>query len=247
MRANFPKIRFRRRGWCNSYSTNRPCFPAGQGWAYSDTGYVLAGMVIEQVTGHSYYAEIRKRFLKPLGLSETSPANRRDLDQMAQGYLAPDNPFGLPDRTLDEHHRLVWHPGVEWTGGGLVSTSRDLARWGAALFEGKAMSGDYLPQLLRSVPTDPKVKDARYGAGVAIRKSKRFGPVYGHAGWIPGYVSSFRYYGDSGATVAFQINTDKGVLGGGKDVLGDIQNRIMQVLIGNTKQARPLNEQAGSG
>jgi D-alanyl-D-alanine carboxypeptidase len=115
-------------------------------------------------------------------------------------------------------------------GGGLVSTSRDLAHWGAA---------DYLPELLQSVPTDPKLNTVRYGTGVAIQKSRRFGPVYGHAGWIPGYVSSFRYYRESGVTIAFQINTDKGVLGSGKDILGDIQERIMQVLVGNTSLVNP--------
>ncbi|MGW8247113.1 MAG: serine hydrolase domain-containing protein [Acidiferrobacterales bacterium] len=206
-------------------------FPAGQGWAYSDTGYILVGMIIEEVTGHSYYDEVRKRFLHPLGLRDTSPADRRNLDRLAQGYMRSDNPFGLPGKTLDEHRHLYWHPGVEWTGGGLVSTSRDLAHWGAALFTGKAMTGDYLPELFRSVAIDPKNADIRYGAGIAIYTSDRFGPVYGHAGWIPGYISSFRYYRDSGVTIAFQINTDKGVIDSDKDVLRTIEERMMQVLV----------------
>lgn len=211
-------------------------FPAGQGWAYSDTGYILAGLVIEEATGHTYYNEIRERFLKPLGLLDTSPADRRDLERLAQGYMDPDNPFGLPARTLDENQNMYWHPGIEWTGGGLVSTSRDLAHWGAALFTGKAISGEYLSELLRSVAIDPKNTGARYGVGVAITTSDHFGPVYGHAGWIPGYISSFRYYPNSGITIALQINTDIGLIGSDEDVLGIIEERMMQVLLRNLKE-----------
>lgn len=205
-------------------------FLAGQGWSYSDTGYILAGMIIEEVTGHPYYDEIRERFLNPLGLLDTSPANRRDLVSLAQGYLHADNPFMLPARTLDEKHHLHWHPGVEWTGGGLVSTSRDLAHWGAALFTGKALSGDNLSELFRSVAINSKDANVRYGAGVAIYTSDRFGPVYGHAGWIPGYISSFRHYPNSGITIAFQINTDKGVIDSDEDVLSLIEERMMKML-----------------
>jgi len=211
-------------------------FPAGMGWACSDTGYILAGMVIEEVTGHTYYDEVRRRFLDPLKLSDTAPADRRDLDRLAAGYMRADNPFGLPAKTLDVKHHLAWNPGVEWTGGGLVGTSRDLARWGAALYGGKAMSGNYLPQLLKAVAVSPREPDSRYGAGVVIYTSDRYGPVYGHAGWIPGYVSSFRYYPNSGVTLAFQVNTDKGVIDSSKNVLRKIEVRLMQVLVGETNR-----------
>lgn len=206
-------------------------FPAGAGWAYSDTGYILAGLVVEAVTGRAYYDEIRERFINPSGLSDTSPSDRRDLPRLAAGYTDPDNPFTLPVKTLDDNARLYWHPGVEWTGGGLVSTSRDLARWGAALFTGKAIPGDYLPELLRAVAVDANNSNTRYGAGVAIFKSDRYGPVYGHAGWIPGYISSFRYYPDLGVTVAFQINTDSGIIGSDENILGNIEERLVKVLM----------------
>ena len=50
-----------------------------------------------------------------------------------------------------------------------------------------------------------------YGAGVAIYADTPRGPVYGHGGWIPAYVSSLRHYAAHGVTVAFQINTDVGI------------------------------------
>jgi D-alanyl-D-alanine carboxypeptidase len=206
-------------------------FPVGYGWAYSDTGYILAGLVIEAVTKRPCFDHIQERFLVPLGLLDTSSADHRDLDRLAPGYMRPDNLFRFPVKTLDTAGRLHWNPAVEWTGGGLVSTSRDLAHWGAALFSGEAMAGDYLPELLRGVAVDPNLADATYGVGVAVYSSGPFGPVYGHAGWIPGYVSSLRHYPKYGVTIAFQINTDIGIIDSDDDVLKTIENRLIHVFI----------------
>ena len=58
---------------------------------------------------------------------------------------------------MDGNGRLAWDPAVEWTGGGLVSTSRDLAAWGRALFTGLAMDAPYLDRLLDGVAVAPGV------------------------------------------------------------------------------------------
>ncbi|MFO7963703.1 MAG: serine hydrolase domain-containing protein [Desulfobacterales bacterium] len=206
-------------------------FPAGNGWAYSDTGYILAGLIIEAVIKRPCFDVIKERFLLPLRLLDTSSADHRDLKRLAPGYMRPDNTFRFPVKTLDTAKRLHWHPAVEWTGGGLVSTSRDLARWGAALFCGRVMAGDYLSELLSAVPVDPDSTEVTYGAGVAIYSRGSFGPVYGHAGWIPGYVSSLRHYPKYGVTIAFQINTDIGIIDSDDNVLKSIENRLIQVFI----------------
>lgn len=125
--------------------------------------------------------------------------------------------------TLVADSRLHWHPAVEWTGGGLVSTSHDLASWGAALFSGEAMVGDYLSELLSVVPVDSDVTDVTYGAGVVVYSSGPFGPVYGHAGWILGYVSSLEHYPEYGVRITFQINTDIEIIDSDDDVLRIIE------------------------
>lgn len=56
-----------------------PLFSPGDGWNYSDTGYLLVGMIIEKATGRSYYEEVTERFLRPVGLEHTTPSNRREL------------------------------------------------------------------------------------------------------------------------------------------------------------------------
>ncbi len=217
-----------------------PLFEAGKAWSYTDTGYILIGLVIERATGRSYYDEIKKRFLIPLGLTLTTPADRRFLHGLAAGYMAADNAFGFPRKTITADGSMAWHPGFEWTGGGLLSTSRDLARWGAALFAGKAMPGDYLVELLRSVPISPDTNDVQYGAGVGIYRSGAFGPVYGHGGWIPGYSSSLRYYPDHVVTIAFQINTDIGIVDDTTPVVREMEARLAQIAISASSGMRKL-------
>jgi D-alanyl-D-alanine carboxypeptidase len=211
-------------------------FPAGTGWSYSDTGYLILGLVIEDVTGRPYYDVVSERFLVPLGLAATTPSDRRELAGLAVGYTGAVNPFGLPPRTMDPSGRLAWDPATEWTGGGLVSTSRDLALWARALFAGKAMAEPYLERLLDSVPEGKNRPDRRYGTGVAIYTATPYGPVYGHAGWIPGYVSNLRYYADFGITVAFQINSDTSMLGERSDLVPALEAALAELALGSTRQ-----------
>ena len=212
-----------------------PLFEVGKGWAYTDAGYILIGLVIEEATGRIFYDEIKERFLIPLGLTLTTPADRRFLPGLTAGYMAADNDFGFPRKTTSADGEMVWHPGFEWTGGGLVSNSLDLARWGSALFGGGAMSGSYLDELLNSIPINPDTDDILYGAGVAIYRTGPFCPVYGHGGWIPGYSSSLRYYTDHKVAIAFQINTDIGIVDDTTPVMREMEACLAEIVISSTR------------
>jgi D-alanyl-D-alanine carboxypeptidase len=207
-----------------------PLFEAGTDWAYSDTGFLLAGLVLEAATGRDYYDLVQARFLGPLGLDDTAPSTRRALAGLATGYAA-DNAFGFPRRTTRPDGVLRWSPALEWTGGGLVSTAPDLARWGAALFGGEALSAAARARMLDAVPIAPGASDVGYGLGVAVAPSGPHGPVYGHGGWIPGYVSSLRYYEAPGVAVAFQINTDIGITDDTSAVVPALEARLAAVVI----------------
>jgi len=207
-------------------------FEAGTAWAYSDTGYILLGLLIEDVTGRSYYDVVQERFLGPLNLINTIPSDGRNIPGLAVGYTIPGNPFGLPERTADADGHLVWDPSVEWTGGGLASTAHDLALWGHLLFDGAATEPPYLDRLLDGVPLSPDAPGILYGAGVAIYADTPRGPVYGHGGWIPAYVSSLRYYADHGLTIAFQINTDAGVIDDSTDLVPALEAALADLAIG---------------
>jgi len=207
-----------------------PLFEAGHGWAYTDTGYILLGLVIEGMTGNSWYEEINRRFLKPLHLEMTSPSDRPTLPGLVAGYTSKDNIFSLPEKSIDESGTMVWNPIIEWTGGGLISTSRGLAVWAKLLYEGHAMQSDYLTDLFYSVPTGDEESGARYGAGVSIQQMGDLGLVWGHGGVIPGYISSMRYYPKYGISVAFQINTDS-IVHNKIDSVGDIEHRLAEIVI----------------
>ncbi len=179
-----------------------PLFPAGEDFSYADTGYILLGMVIEKAGGKPYYQQLRERFLDPLGFERTLPADRRQLPEVAAGYLDRD-PLGLPFTKTMRQGSLMIHPLNEWTGGGLVSTSLELARWAKALYEGKALPKPYLDELLAC----PGKGDSCYGLGVFVEQGPE-GPAYGHPGWFPGYITRMTYLDDHDMAVALQVNVD---------------------------------------
>jgi D-alanyl-D-alanine carboxypeptidase len=187
---------------------DEPLFAPGQGWAYTDTGYVLLGLIIETVTGRGYADVLEERVLGRLDLPRTE-VQKRQLPRLATGYLDPSNPFGLPERIVEDG-LVLFDPWVEYTGGGLVSNPQDLVRWARGLFEGLALDGPYLEELVGSaVPIGAEGRRA-YGLGVFLEESA-LGMTYGHSGWFPGYNTIMAYYPDFGIAVAFQTNTDTDV------------------------------------
>ncbi len=182
-----------------------PLFPAGEGWTYADTNYIVAGMVIEEVTGDPYYAQLKKRILRPYGLDDTIPADRPALPGLISGYTSADNIFGLPEEVAADG-RMAANPQMEWTGGGLVSTAPDLARWAWLLYGGQVLADREFRELLDGVPV-AEGDDTRYGLGVFVQPSAH-GEIYGHSGWMVGYVSVMAYYPEHGIAVAVQVNTD---------------------------------------
>jgi D-alanyl-D-alanine carboxypeptidase len=207
-----------------------PLFAPGEGWAYSDTGYLIAARVLEAATNQPWTGYVRRHFLKPLDLHDTTPANRRKLPRLATGITAMDNPLGLPRRTQDDQGRLAWHPAIEDAGGGFVTTTRDLARWGHALWSGRVLSEDSFQTMLDGAPVDPERPDVIYGLGVVIEATEEFGEARGHRGWIPGYVSSLRYFPEYDTAIALQINSDVGMMGEEQGFVG-IEAKVTRALL----------------
>lgn len=212
-----------------------PLFAAGEGFSYTDTGYILAGMVMEAVTGEAYYAHLRRIFLDPLSFELTLAADRRDLPDLAQGYAHESAEiFGTPLRMVDEGG-LVFNPLTEWTGGGLVNNPQDLVRWAQVLYEGRALEVDYLGELLApGFVADPERPAEGYGLGVRVRDSDGHGLVFGHGGFYPGYNSQLVYFPDSGVAIALQINSDKSEIGDHTMALAQL---VLDGLEGETSDA----------
>ena len=183
-------------------------FAAGQGWDYSDTNYIVLGMIIERITGSTLSEQIAVRVLRPLGLVNTIPSDRRALPGVVQGYAGPDNPFGGRDAMIEDG-RFIMNPQMEWAGGGYAMTSAELARWAKALYEGRAFDAALLPRMLDGVPAPGLGRNVRYGLGVILTTTD-LGPGWGHSGFFPGYLTEMRYYPDHRFAVALQFNTSVG-------------------------------------
>lgn len=182
-----------------------PPFPAGQGWTYSDTNYILLGMIIERITGATLYDEIERRLLDPLGLKDTVPSDSRTIPGLVQGYAGRNNPFGGTDAMIHDG-RLAINPQFEWAGGGFATTAPDLARWAADIYEGRACDPALLEQALDGTPAPQLGRGTRYGLGVIIRQTPA-GTAYGHSGFFPGYLTEMYFFPDHGFSVAIQLNT----------------------------------------
>ncbi|GHE63260.1 serine hydrolase domain-containing protein [Roseivirga thermotolerans] len=180
---------------------DEPLFSVGEGFAYSDTNYIIAAMVVESVTGRTLYQETMDRVVKKAGLKFVEPQDKRTYNGLAQGYNE-DDPF-FPGLALDEQGRSRYNWQFEWAGGGLVITSQDLAILAKQIYEGKMFNPDLLPEYFNG--RDAAELGGQWGLGVHIRNSP-YGKIYGHSGFMPGYITNMFYFVEDGFAICYQIN-----------------------------------------
>ncbi|WP_405595259.1 serine hydrolase domain-containing protein [Streptomyces sp. NBC_01092] len=167
--------------------------PAARGgFAYSNTNYVLLGLVVEQVTGRSYASEAERRVIAPLGLTGTSfPGSRTSLPSPHGRAYATD---GTDVTELD--------PRVAGAAGELVTTLADLDRFYAALLGGRLLPPRWLREML-----DTRAAHGSYGMGLFPVKLRCGTVVWGHSGRISGsYVRSAATI-DGRRVMTFRVNT----------------------------------------
>ena len=186
-----------------------PPFAAGQGWDYSDTNYIVLGMIMEQITGTRVYDEVRTRFLEPLRLTRVVPVTSRRIPGLVSGYAGARDPLGLPDEVIS-NGQFVVNPQFEWTGGGFATSALDLARWGHALYAGRAISASARTMMVGAAVPARLGPETRYGLGVIVRPTTPAGRAWGHSGFFPGYVTELIHLPDAGLTLAIQVNSSDG-------------------------------------
>ncbi|GAA3385868.1 serine hydrolase domain-containing protein [Streptomyces racemochromogenes] len=174
--------------------------PGEKKWRYSNTNYLLAGLVIEAVTRHSAPSEIHRRVLAPLGLKDTSfpltdPAVR---GPHLHGY-------DLAGRDVTR-----FSPSYDWTAGAMISTVDDLARFHRALFTGRLLRPAQQRELLTTVEYEGA---PAYGLGVQ-RGEVVCGPgpdagrveVWSTDGAGPGFLSMALTTADNERQLVFAAN-----------------------------------------
>jgi CubicO group peptidase (beta-lactamase class C family) len=187
-------------------------FEPGTNYRYSNTGYVLLGIVIEKLSGRSYRDFMRERLFTPLGLSRTAVDDVAEVvPNRAAGYT--DDPKAASGFDNASFTSMTYPGGA----GALRSTCEDLCAWHAALLGGKALQPAMLQAMLTpvtlndgSLPQQANRKAAvRYGFGIGVN------PVDGraavsHGGSIQGFGSFLETLQTEQVTMAMIINTDGG-------------------------------------
>ncbi|KIA63304.1 serine hydrolase domain-containing protein [Nocardia vulneris] len=158
-------------------------FAPGTRYEYSNTNYIVAGMLIEKVTGATYVEELQRRVLVPLELSDTylpGPGERDIRGPHPKGYDEIDG-------VVTEVSRI--EPSVPWSAGAMVSTGTDLNRFFTALLAGKVVPAAELPQMRAGVPMGDETIDMSYGLGVGSIRLPCGAEYVGHSGGIYGFLT----------------------------------------------------------
>lgn len=158
-----------------------PDFAPGTEWRYSNTGYVVAGMVVEAVTGNRWRTEVERRIIRPLRLTDTRvPADDHRLPHPhARAYQQWEFGGELPDTT-------EFNPTVSDAAGAITSTTRDVNRFFRALVGGELLKPAQQAELVRTVPADDGLS---YGLGLYRKPLSCGGFYYDHGGNTAGVIS----------------------------------------------------------
>jgi D-alanyl-D-alanine carboxypeptidase len=152
----------------------------GAAFAYSNTNYLVAGLIVESVTGKPLGAVLRQRIFRPLGLRHTAfGLTGTSPRPSAHGYSVPPGGSRLDVTTLTPY---------SWAAGAIVSTAADIARYYRSLLTGRVVPRALLRTMLTTLP-DPNgdFPGQGYGLGIA-RFPTPCGVAWGHNGDTPGYV-----------------------------------------------------------
>jgi len=183
-----------------------PDFAPGTQWEYSNTNYILAGMIIQKATGHTWQQEVTRRVIRPLGLRDTSApdTSARIPGQHLHGY----SDFGGSGPTIDV---TELNPTAAGSAGAMISTTNDLTRFFSALLGGRLLRPAQLAEMkttVRAASLDPVWPGARYGLGLMEIPLACGGVYYSHAGDLMGYTTRDGVSADGRRTVVLEATGD---------------------------------------
>lgn len=187
----------------NLAKAHPPVFAPGTSWEYSNTNYVLAGMVIKAVTGNDWTKEVKKRILVPLGLTETASADAQaglpsPFAHAYHIYSTEPNARSYTDTTL---HNMSWANAA----GDLVTTTKDENRFFRALMKGQLLPPTQLAKMKTVVMLD---EGLGYGLGIVWASlpcdSRGF---WSHGGGVVGYSTGNGVTDDGHRSAVISLST----------------------------------------
>lgn len=187
-------------------------FGSGERWAYTDTGYYLLGMLIENISGKTYDAFLRERIFAPLGMNDTRHhSNTALIANRANGYSWENGAYRNAD----------WvDPVIEFSNGGLTSTVLDLAKWDASLYTEELLKRTTLALMWTNATLNSGETVPSYGLGFGLTPFHGRKRV-GHSGGGPGFATAITRFLDEKTTVIVLTNADQEGF-----VIGDMANEI---------------------
>ncbi|WP_233562482.1 serine hydrolase domain-containing protein [Sorangium cellulosum] len=182
-------------------ASHPPYFEPGQGFAYSNTNYIIAGLILEAASGEPVGELLRARILEPAGLAHTYlDGAEAALPGLVRGY-------GI-DRGKLVDTTSAADPSAAGTAGALVSTTDDLTRFYRKVLDGELLGPAELAEMTTWV--DARLGEVTgYGLGLS-RCESQLGPQYGHDGGIWGFTSSSYYAVDGDASITVLVNLEVG-------------------------------------
>ncbi|MFB6892041.1 serine hydrolase domain-containing protein [Kitasatospora sp. NPDC056327] len=177
-------------------ATARPPYGSpGSGWWYSNTNYVLLGLIVERVTGRTWAQETERRIIRPLGLRDTSMPDTSVTVPGPHAHGYAERPGGPADVTLQ-------NPSAYGAAGAGISSARDLARFNAALLGGRLLRPAELDAMKQQVDTG---LGFTYGLGLS-RHPGACGEFWGLTGGIAGYGTLVTGTADGRRQVVVSVN-----------------------------------------
>ncbi|MER5887524.1 serine hydrolase domain-containing protein [Streptomyces sp. NPDC001941] len=184
------------------FALSKPArFEPGTDWSYANTNYVLASLLIHQLTGRPYGEELDRRVMQPLGLTDTRvPGSDPEIHgPHAHGYHRYQD--GDEWKVLDVSRQ---DPSWVGAGGEMVSSTKDLAAFISALMSGKLVPDHLLAEMRAPYPTAP----VPYGLGLFEQDlGDGRGTVYHHNGSVNGYATLMYATPDGGSTLTGSLTT----------------------------------------
>ncbi len=218
------------------YGKRAPAFEPGSRFAYSNYGLVLAGAIIERVSGMSYYDYIRKNIYARAGMNNSDSYWKNETTpNLAKGYTSPEGPPRYHYDSL---------PMRGSPAGGGYSTCEDLLRFATALTGHKLLDAEHTKILTTSKSGAPQIQGNSYGYGFCV--SNQSGDrSFGHGGGAPGINADLKIFPDSGYVIVVMTNLDPP---GALRVSDFVAARLPGNRIEDGKQARPsARDQRGGG
>jgi CubicO group peptidase (beta-lactamase class C family) len=200
------------------FSADSLLFEPGTMYQYSSFGWNLISAVIESASGESFLPFMKKTVFDPAGMTHTYPEFADSIIPFRADFYSYN----------DSTHRMLNAPYVDnsykWAGGGFVSTTEDLARFGQAMLTGQLLRPETVALLWTSMMTRSG-KPTAYGIGWSVTSDQRGRRRVGHTGGAMGGTATLQIYPEQKLVIAILVNSDRTFIG--------IAPRLAAILLGD--------------